>query len=173
MFCSKCGTQLNEDAKFCNSCGERIGAQENNANPINNNLSTMTNNIDYSEVKRDRSFIAYLFLTVITLGIYSLFFWHKYIKDLNTVCNDGDDSPNIILLLLLSCITFGIYYYYWMYKQSNRIKEAAPKYNVEITQDGTSVLLWSVITTFFFGVGIILGEYFMIANLNKITNKLN
>ena len=60
-----------------------------------------------------------------------------------------------------------------MYKQSNRIKEAAPKYNAEVTQDGTSVLLWSVIATFFFGVGIILGEYFMIANLNKITNKLN
>ena len=173
MFCSKCGTQLNDDAKFCNNCGASVGAQENNANPIDNNLSTIPNNIDYSEVTRNRSFIAYLFLSIITLCIYYFFFWHKYIKDLNVVCDDGDDSPNIIVLLLLSCITLGIYYYYWMYKQSNRIKEAAPKYNVEITQDGTSVLLWSVIATFFFGVGIILGNYFMITNLNKITNTLN
>ena len=51
MFCSKCGTQLNEDAKFCNNCGERLGTQENHANPIND-LSTMANNIDYSEVTR-------------------------------------------------------------------------------------------------------------------------
>lgn len=25
MFCSKCGTQLPDDAKFCNSCGNSIG----------------------------------------------------------------------------------------------------------------------------------------------------
>ncbi|TXJ44084.1 zinc ribbon domain-containing protein [Brachyspira aalborgi] len=32
MFCSKCGTQLNEDAKFCNNCGASVGggnAQQN------------------------------------------------------------------------------------------------------------------------------------------------
>ena len=24
MFCSKCGTKLNENAKFCQECGEKV-----------------------------------------------------------------------------------------------------------------------------------------------------
>lgn len=30
MFCTKCGTELNDDAIFCSSCGEKVNRIENN-----------------------------------------------------------------------------------------------------------------------------------------------
>ena len=44
MFCSKCGTQLNEDAKFCNNCGERIitNSTQNNETFQNNTQEQKT-----------------------------------------------------------------------------------------------------------------------------------
>ena len=40
MFCSKCGTQLNENAKFCNNCGASVGNAQQNTYQTNNIQST-------------------------------------------------------------------------------------------------------------------------------------
>lgn len=46
MFCSKCGTQLNEDAKFCNNCGERIITNSTQNNETFQNNTTNTENME-------------------------------------------------------------------------------------------------------------------------------
>ena len=46
MFCSKCGTQLNEDAKFCNNCGERIIT---NSTQNNETFQNNTTNVENTE----------------------------------------------------------------------------------------------------------------------------
>lgn len=147
--------------------------QYNNANYVVNKPIEIYDNSKFEDIKESRSFILYLIFSFITSGIYSIFFWHKYIKDLNLVCDDDEDSPNVILVLIFSVITFGIYYFYWMYKHSNRIKNAGEKFGVNIKQDGVFVLVWSIIAAIFtFGLGILLGQYFMIYNFNKITEKI-
>ena len=48
MFCGKCGTKLNEDAKFCGKCGTKVNTNVNNANINNtsvNNLNSFIGNI--------------------------------------------------------------------------------------------------------------------------------
>lgn len=170
----------NANRKKDNNASYKNSAQYNNTNQYNNtDYNTVNKPIEiydsskFDDIKERRSFILYFILTFITSGIYSIFFWHKYIKDLNLVCDDGDDSPNVILVLIFSVVTFGIYYFYWMYKHSNRIKEAGDKFGVNIKQDGTFVLIWSIIAALFtFGIGILLGQYFMIDNFNKITEKI-
>ena len=37
MFCSKCGTQLNDNAKFCNNCGASVGGGNTQQNTYQNN----------------------------------------------------------------------------------------------------------------------------------------
>ena len=37
MFCSKCGTQLNDDAKFCNNCGASVGVGNTQQNTYQTN----------------------------------------------------------------------------------------------------------------------------------------
>ena len=54
-------------------------------------------------VKDNRSFWVYLLLSIVTCGLYSIYFWYVYVEDLNTVFyGDGEDSPNYIIVLLLS-----------------------------------------------------------------------
>ena len=56
-----------------------------------------------------KNFISYLILTVITLGIYNLYFWYKYTKNINILCySDGEKTPSFIVAILLSIITLGM-----------------------------------------------------------------
>lgn len=49
-------------------------------------------------VKDNRSFWVYLLLSIVTCGLYSIYFWYVYVEDLNTIFyGDGEDSPNYIL----------------------------------------------------------------------------
>ncbi|WP_272897887.1 DUF4234 domain-containing protein [Brachyspira catarrhinii] len=115
----------------------------------------------------------YLILTFLTGGLYMIYFWWGFIKDMNLICGEEGESPNSILVLIFSVITCGIYYFYWMYKHSERIKNIASRYNVRIKQSSESILLWAIVGTIFaFGFGILLGQYFMITNFNKLTNAI-
>ena len=60
----------------------------------------------------------------------SIYFWYVYVEDLNTIFyGDGEDSPNYIIVLLLSWVTCGIYGVFWRYKQANRMyRESYDRY---------------------------------------------
>ena len=54
--------------------------------------------------------------SVITCGIYGIYFWYCYGEDVNEFCaEDGKHTPNYIVAWLLSLITCGIYGIYWTY----------------------------------------------------------
>ena len=60
MFCSKCGTQLNEDAKFCNNCGERIVV---NSTQNNETFQNNTTNVENTESNKQTFFEKFKKLT--------------------------------------------------------------------------------------------------------------
>lgn len=101
-----------------------------------------------------------------------VYFWWGFIKDMNLICGEEGESPNSILVLVFSAMTFGLYYFYWIYKHSERIKNAAARYNVIIKQSSGVILLWTLTSLFTAGAGIFLGQYFMITNFNKLTNAI-
>lgn len=43
-FCSKCGAQLNDNARFCPACGATTGAQQPQQPPVNQNNTQYTGN---------------------------------------------------------------------------------------------------------------------------------
>lgn len=61
-----------------------------------------------------------IILSVVTCGIYGLYWYYKLIGELNVAAPD-DDSPSAITVLLLTIITCGIYGCYWLYKAGNRL----------------------------------------------------
>ncbi len=106
-------------------------------------------------VKDNRSFWVYLLLSIVTCGLYSIYFWYVYVEDLNTIFyGDGEDSPNYIIVLLLSWVTCGIYGVYWRYKQANRMyRESYDRYGVMIEENGSAILLWTLLGYLTGGIG--------------------
>lgn len=134
-------------------------------------------------VKDDRNFGTYLLFSIITCGIYSLFFFYYLIEDLNTVCEpmenptDSQKSPNYILVLIFGILTCGIYTLFWLYKQGNRIQNTGRKYGLEINENGTTLLLWPLLGILLCGFGSIIGSlvsyYYFITNINKLCMAYN
>ena len=120
-------------------------------------------------VKDNRSFWVYFLLSIVTCGLYSIYFWYVYVEDLNTIFyGDGEDSPNYIIVLLLSWVTCGIYGVYWRYKQANRMyRESYDRYGVMIEENGSAILLWTLLCYLTGGIGQLVADYFMIQTLNK------
>lgn len=152
---------------------ENLSSNENNINIVKE-VDIIQNNetVDFSKIKKNRDFVIYLILTFLTGGLYMVYFWWGFIKDMNLICGEEGESPNSILVLVFSAMTFGLYYFYWIYKHSERIKNAAARYNVIIKQSSGVILLWTLTSFFTAGAGIFLGQYFMITNFNKLTNAI-
>lgn len=123
---------------------------------------------------KQRSFITYLLLSIITLGIYSIIFMYGYTKDLNRVCDGvGKPSPNYIVVILLTIITCGIYYYVWLYQIGNRINQKGYEYGVNIQETGSTIVLWNLLGSLLCGIGRLVGQYLLIKNMNLLAEQYN
>lgn len=134
-------------------------------------------------VKDDRTFGTYILFSILTCGIYSIFFFYGLVNDLNTACepmerqDENWKSPNYILLVIFSLLTCGIYALYWLYKQGNRIQIIGKRYGIDISENGTTLLMWPLLTALLCGVGTIIGTfityYYLITNANKLCKAYN
>lgn len=124
-------------------------------------------------VQQDRSFVKWLLLSIVTCGIYSLVFMYQWIKDINTICDgDGKETKELLILILLSIVTCGIYSWVWYYGVADRMYENGKRYNVEITETGTTVLLWLILGSVI-AVGPYVAMYILINNTNKLAAAYN
>ena len=120
-------------------------------------------------MKTNRSIIALILLSIVTFGIYPLFFWHKYVRDLNKVCaGDGRNTNGLLVAILLSIITFGIYSIVWTYGMQNRLRDNADRYNAGLIKGGGTVLCWSIFGSLLFGIGPLVALYIQIDSMNRL-----
>ena len=121
------------------------------------------------QVKTNRSFIGLIVLSIIMLGIYPLFFWHAYVRDMNTICaGDGKNTRGILAVILLSIITLGIYGFVWTYGMQKRLQENASRYNAGAIPGGGTVLLWETVGLMLFGIGGLIGLYIQVDSMNRL-----
>lgn len=125
-------------------------------------------------IDQNRSTLKWFLLTLVTCGIYDLYFIYKLIQDVNTVCSgDGKETPGLGSYILLSLVTCGIYAYYWYYTLGDRLHDNAPRYNLSISETGSTILLFMLINLVSGGVGTILATYFIIKNMNSLAAAYN
>ena len=102
---------------------------------------------------KQRSLAKLIILTFLTCGIYGIFFWWGYIRDINEVCIcDGKKSPNYLVVMLLSSLTCGLYYLIWLNRQGERLKDMAPTYGLDFKEGGGNVLLYHLLGSFLFSL---------------------
>lgn len=117
-------------------------------------------------MKTNRSLLVYILLTIITCGIYSLYFWYKFAQDMNTVCNgDGRHTRGILARILFSILTLGIYDLFWLYGAGDRINLNCQRKSIPCSTTGGGVLCWYI-----FGALIVIGP---LVAVHKLMHGLN
>ena len=53
---------------------------------------------------KQRSFVVYLLLNIVTCGIYGIYFWYVFTENLNQICAEKvpNDKPSMNFLLFLA-----------------------------------------------------------------------
>lgn len=142
-FCSNCGNELSESSNFCAKCGSSVNSNENNGSTV------IINNYNSNEVNLpERNIVVCILLSLITCGIYSIYWFIVMTDESNMVSDEQTASGGMAFLFTI--ITCGIYFYYWNYKMGQKLHQAGQKYNKPIGDNSIVYLLLSI-----FGLGII------------------
>ena len=119
--------------------------------------------------KTNRGVIAYWFLSLITFGIYPLYFIHRVHVELNEVCkDDGKKTRGFFLYFFFGLITIGIYPICWWCFAANRMNDCMTRNNMKPRIGAVSWLCWNIFGSLLFGLGPIIAMYKFIHSLNDV-----
>ncbi len=174
-YCPNCGKEIVEGAAFCDNCGTKLESaiqtdnevkRENpyadylpeNRFPNGGNQNNYTNN---RVVVPNRSIPLAIILSLVTCGLYSLYWFVVMTDEANSVSDET--ATGGALSLVLTLITCGLYGIYWNYQMGKKLYDAGVKNNVAISDNSVLYLILSL-----FGLGIV--NYCLIQNdLNKFS----
>ena len=151
-YCSNCGAEINEGAVVCVKCGSAV----------------QTTNAPVAPRKTNKGLAKFIFLSIITLGIYSLVVMSSVGNDINIAASryDGKRTMHYCLLaFIVSPITLGIASIVWFHKISNRIGRELSRRNIAYSLSAADFWLWYVL-----GSIIIVGPFIYLHKLFKAAN---
>lgn len=150
-FCTNCGKELKEEAAFCESCGTKVNGSTNS-----------TNNSGNRPVISKRDIVMAVILSIITCGIYGIYWFIVMTDESNSVSDEKTASGG--LAFLYTIITCGIYRFYWNYKMGQKLYLSGKKYDLAISDNSVLYLILSI-----FGFDII--NYCLIqSDLNRFAD---
>ena len=94
---------------------------------------------------KQRSFWGWFFLTIITCGIYGLYWVYVTTKSVNQLAQGDNRDFNPALALVLYIVTCGIYPIIWYYTQGERLKDTGTRMGVQVQESGVTYLLWMLV----------------------------
>lgn len=168
-YCSNCGTPCEDDERFCHNCGARLAVTEESASPDTSETRETSENTENRETEaktaanaviadapgpdsgseqdfqqnwndnsqnqgnfqtngtpsrhpeiKQRSIVLAIVFSIITCGIYSIYWMIVLNDDINSAANDPEATSGI-MVFLFSLITCGIYGIYWNYKMGEKV----------------------------------------------------
>lgn len=111
---------------------------------------------------QERNIAVCIILSLVTCGIYGIYWMVCMANDLNTAAETPDDTSGG-MVFLLTLITCGIYSFYWLYKAGGKLESAQQKRGLPSSNNGVLYLILAIL-----GLGIV--NYCLIQNeLNKMS----
>ncbi len=143
MKCKKCGTQVDDHAKFCPVCGEALHSENFGGEPPkapnpprpDYNGQNAGSGYQYGGGQyggqrptggryrapiTSRSIPMAIVLSIITCGIYGIYWLYCLVNDLNTASGRENDTSGG-MVILFSIITCGIYSLVWNYSAGAKV----------------------------------------------------
>ena len=125
-------------------------------------------------IKDDRSFLKLLLLSIITLGIYEFWHLHHWTKDINTLCkDDGKNNEGVLLYILFTLVTCGLFPIFWWFKAADRLARAAVRESVSVDISGGKVLGFCILGMFTWGIFIWYAQYLVMRATNDLATDYN
>lgn len=100
-----------------------------------------------------------IIFSIITCGIYYLYWLYKFASELNGYLGDQRSSPGVDLLLCIFCFPYQIY---WFYKYGKAISEAQIRAGLPAEDNAILYVILSI-----FGLGIV-NAAIMQSAMNKV-----
>ena len=188
MKCPNCGTECS--GSFCPNCGSSIpqqtapqdpygqqpygqpqyGQQQYGQQQYGQGYSPMPN----PNIKKREIAVCIIF-TIITCGIYAIYWMVKMNDDTNLLLQDygvvnGEELKSGGTVFLLSLVTCGIYGIYWVYKQGERLDRVRGAKGQTLGNLATTYLLLDIVISFFSGLGGIVVYAMMQSEINKLNS---
>jgi len=151
-YCSVCGAELNDNAAVCIKCGCAV---QNFAAPAR-------------KLKTNKGLVKFIFLSMLTFGIYGLVVMSSLSSDINTVAEryDGKKTMHFCLLaFIVGPITLGIAYIVWYHRISARLGRELRRRNLSYDFSAADYWLWNVLGSF-----IVVGPFIYCHKLFKACN---
>ncbi len=111
-------------------------------------------------------------LTIPTLGIYNIYFWYTFTRDLNEINQEDKRIKNYILVCLLTILTFGIYRWVWFFYLADRVQVTGYHMGVKMGPGPGTTLFCRLFGTFIL-IGPIVSDFFVIRNMNRLAKEYN
>ena len=110
-----------------------------------------------------RDIVKSIIFTIITCGIYGIYWFIVLTDDVNRISDDNSTSGGMAFLLTL--ITCGIYGYYWAYQMGKKIYKYSNSHDMQLSDNSVLYIILQL-----FGLGIV--NYCLIQNdLNTIAER--
>ena len=115
-----------------------------------------------------RSFVKFLILHILTLGLYSIIFFIPLSYDINKIApRHGNKTMNFLLAFLLAIPTSNIIMIYWFYQITDHIEEALDRRKIDYDFNKNHFWGW-----YFLGSFVFIGFYVYVYKLIRAMNLL-
>ena len=122
------------------------------------------------QIKANRSLLKFLLLNIVTLGIYSIFYYSNISTDLNLIASRYDGKKTMhycLMFFVVSPLTLGIGGIVWMHNMSARIGNELYRRGINYSFDASTFWLWAILGSF-----IVVGPFIYIYKLSNAINML-
>ena len=142
-YCPNCGNAVHEEAAICVKCGISlkdksedvlVPAAEKDAPIFKPNMQNIST----------RSIVAAIILSLVTCGIYSIYWFIVLTNEFNQASGRTSDTSGGVCFLL-NLITCGIYGCYWSYKMGE-------KRDIVANEKSSSNIIYLALTLFGFSI---------------------
>ena len=123
-------------------------------------------------IQDDRKLWKLILFTIPTFGIYNIYFWFQFTKDLNEMNREDKRIKNYILVWCLSILTLGIYRWVWLFYLADRLQVTGDRMGMQIKPGGGTVLGWKLFGSFIL-IGPFVADYYLIRNMNQLAQEYN